>query len=90
MMKRVDLQSNQLTGTIPTSIGNLTDMLGLHLAGNQLSGTLPSELGNLRKLQELTLNENHSLSGTIPTELAELSELGKFYMFSMMSGCGAL
>jgi Leucine-rich repeat (LRR) protein len=90
MMKRMDLHSNHLTGIIPTSIGNLTDMRGLHLGGNQLSGTLPSELGNLRNLEHLIFGENHSLNGTIPTELAELSKLGKFFMFYMMAGYGAV
>jgi Leucine-rich repeat (LRR) protein len=86
----MNLQSNELTGTIPTAIGNLTDIRQLQLGGNQLSGRLPSELGNLGNLQELTLEDNYSLSGTIPTELAELSELGEFYMFYMMAGYGAV
>jgi Leucine-rich repeat (LRR) protein len=79
-----------LTGTIPTAIGNLTDMRVLQLGGNRLSSTLSSQLGNLRNLEQLILNDNCSLSDTIPTELAELSKLGKFYKFYMMAGYGAL
>jgi len=41
------LQSNQLSGTIPSELGQLTQLTGLILQSNQLSGTIPSELGQL-------------------------------------------
>jgi hypothetical protein len=35
---RLNVDGHQLTGTIPTTIGNLTDLTWLVLAGNQLVG----------------------------------------------------
>ena len=68
------LDSNQLTGTIPTELGNLTDLQGLYLDFNQLTGTIPPELGNLSSLTGLYLADNQ-LTGSIPAELGNLTSL---------------
>ena len=66
--------SNELTGTIPAELGNLTNLTTLHLAGNQLTGTIPGSLGNLTNLTGLYLYINQ-LTGTIPAELGNLTNL---------------
>ena len=71
---RLDLSYNQLSGTIPAAIGNLSSLTELELGGNQLSGTIPVELGNLTRLTTLDLNYNQ-LSGTIPAKLGNLTRL---------------
>ena len=71
---RVRLADNGLEGTIPTELGNLSELRRLNLDRNQLSGTIPTELGNLSELRGLSLYSNQ-LSGTIPTELGNLSDL---------------
>jgi hypothetical protein len=43
----IDLVGNQLSGTMPTEMGQLTQLTWLHLATNGLTGTLPNELQNL-------------------------------------------
>lgn len=63
----LNLSSNQLTGTIPSSIGNLTTLYDLDLSHNQLSGNIPSELG-IETLENLYLN-NNQLSGSIPASI---------------------
>jgi len=68
------LGSNQLSGSIPTVIGNLSNLQRLYLGGNQLSGSIPTVFGNLSNLQTLHLFGNQ-LSGNIPTELGNLSNL---------------
>ena len=70
----LSLYDNQLSGTIPAELGNLSSLTGLNLGYNQLSGTIPSELGNLSSLTGLYLYDNQ-LSGTIPSELGNLSSL---------------
>ena len=71
---RLYLSSNQLTGTIPTELGNLVNLTDLWLSSNQLTGMIPTELGNLVNLTDLWLRQNQ-LTGTIPTELGNLVNL---------------
>ena len=70
----MDLHNNQLTGSIPTEIGNLTNLTGLHLECNQLTGTIPAEIENLTNLTYLDLHDNN-LSGAIPPEVGNLTNL---------------
>lgn len=70
----VDLWENQLVGTIPSQLGNLTNLVRLDLDDNQLTGTIPPELGNLGNLSYLYMEENQ-LEGTIPPELGNLTNL---------------
>ena len=64
----LDLSSNQLTGEIPSEIGNLTNLDRLRLQFNQLTGEIPSEIGNLTNLTDLTLSDNQ-FTGVIPEEI---------------------
>ncbi|MGC1375721.1 MAG: hypothetical protein WA821_05850 [Anaerolineales bacterium] len=65
---------NKLTGSIPTSLGNLPQLTNLALSGNQLSGPIPTELSSLTNLTNLALGDN-LLSGSIPMELGSLTNL---------------
>jgi len=71
---KLTLGNNNLTGTIPPELGNLTNLELLSLYGNDLTGTIPPELGNLSNLEGLLLH-NNNLSGSIPPELGNLSNL---------------
>ncbi len=68
------LPGNQLSGEIPSELGNLSNLASLDLGGNQLSGEIPSELGGLSSLEVLDLSRNQ-LSGEIPSGLSGLSSL---------------
>jgi hypothetical protein len=67
----LSLGSNQLTGSIPPEIGNLTNLTELYLFNNQLTGSIPSEIGNLTNLTKLMLSDNQ-LSGEIPQSICDL------------------
>ncbi|WP_281309719.1 leucine-rich repeat domain-containing protein [Flavobacterium flavigenum] len=75
------LNNNNLVGTIPAAIGQLTEIQWLHLNANKLSGTIPVEIGQLTKLQELQLYTN-LLSGTIPASIGQLTQLTTLGLFS--------
>jgi len=70
----LDLRFNQLGGSIPAELGNLSNLTRLNLPSNQLSGSIPVEMGNLSNLIQLGLGFN-LLSGSIPVELGNLSNL---------------
>jgi len=46
----LDLSNNQLSGNIPSLIGNLVNLVFLHLDHNRLRGTIPPSLSNLINL----------------------------------------
>ena len=68
------LVNSALTGSIPASIGNLTNLNVLILGGNQLTGEIPLEIVNLTNLTILNLQSNQ-LTGPIPPEIGHLINL---------------
>jgi hypothetical protein len=73
------LSTNQLSRTIPSSLGALTELTRLYLSLNQLSGTIPSSLGALTALIGLDLNVNQ-LNRTILLSLGALTALTRFFL----------
>ena len=75
-----------MRGSIPSSLGRLTNLYWLDLDGNSLSGSIPSRLGDLTNLIWLDLGGN-SLSGSIPSSLGGLANLHTLYLsFNSLSG----
>jgi uncharacterized protein YjbI with pentapeptide repeats len=67
----IQLQRNFLTGTIPTTLSTLTNLMQLWLHEMPLTGTIPSELGSLphdNVALDLRLH-NTQLEGTVPGEI---------------------
>lgn len=69
------LNGNQISGSIPPSLGNFSILTSLNLSSNLLSGTIPLEFSGLSNLQQLILSHN-SLNGSIPKELGNIGGLG--------------
>ena len=69
------MSSEGIVGTIPSELGNLSNLQGLDLWGNRLTGGIPKELGNLANLRWLWLSSGNQLTGGIPEELGSLSNL---------------
>lgn len=67
-VRSLSLYNNNLAGTIPESIGNLTSLRILWLNNNKLTGTLPSSMANLNQLENIDLCGNF-MNGTIPDEV---------------------
>ena len=68
------LEGNQLTGSIPSELGNLTSLQYMSLWENQLTGPIPPQLGQLTNLSSTHLFSNQ-LTGEIPPELGQLTNL---------------
>lgn len=83
-----------LSGTIPSSLGDIRSMLYIHLNDNLLEGVLPSQIASLPNLQWLTV-ENNKLSGSLPTALCRSSSAPAFNVdvtgnnFTCMPSCMA-
>ena len=65
------LWENQLSGTIPPELGDLSELSLLDLHDNQLTESISSELGNLSNLRALFLGGNQ-LTGCIPAALQDV------------------
>ena len=68
---QINMPNNNLTGSLPTEVGNLTGLTWLYLDNNQLGGSIPASLGDLTALRELHLYHNQ-LTGSIPAEIGNL------------------
>ncbi len=73
-ISQINLIYNELTGTLPPELGDLSHLSALGLWGNQLHGPIPAELGKLSELGFLDLSGN-LLTGSPPAELGELKKL---------------
>mmetsp|Transcript_10391 Transcript_10391/g.24068 ORF Transcript_10391/g.24068 Transcript_10391/m.24068 type:complete len:104 (-) Transcript_10391:2172-2483(-) len=60
--------------SLPSAMGNMSNLRGLDLSFCGLTGTLLPELGNLPLLSVLVFHSN-GLTGTIPEEYAKLTKL---------------
>ncbi|CUG85118.1 GP46-like surface antigen, putative, partial [Bodo saltans] len=70
-VQEIDLPNNNLTGTLPASLGNMSQLVQLSLSSNSITGTLPPEWQSFKLLRYLYLWSN-SLSGTLPTEWSNI------------------
>ena len=71
---RLVLYGNGLTGSIPSSLGSLTNLIQLSLSNNDLTGSIPPSLGSLTNLLVLDI-ANTQLTGSIPSSLGSLTNL---------------
>jgi len=75
------LYNNEISGSIPPQIGNLSKLQYLALSSNQLTGPIPDELGNLSLLTDLELSWN-PLNSTFPLVVTNLTALRGLYLAS--------
>ena len=69
---KVELDDEDLTGSIPAALGSLSALTHLDLSDNSLTGDIPAELGLLHNLEEVRLSGN-SLTGCIPLALRDVA-----------------
>lgn len=80
---RLELRWNDLTGRLPTELGNLKSLEELGLAYNNFDGSIPNEINSLTNLRELELarTARGGLAGPLPalTGLTSLNVLSLDY-----------
>ncbi|KAB2611576.1 leucine-rich repeat receptor-like serine/threonine-protein kinase [Pyrus ussuriensis x Pyrus communis] len=69
------LQENQIFGSIPPNIGNLSKLVVLNLTSNLLNGTISANISQLSHLEQLFLSHN-LFTGAIPAALGQMTHLG--------------
>jgi hypothetical protein len=77
----LNLGENGLNGTLPNSLGNLSNLTHLNLSPNNITGSIPESLGNLSNLTVLHLYSNN-ITGSIPESLGNLSNLTQLSLSS--------
>ncbi len=79
------LPHNNVEGTLPEALGDLTALEQLHLYGNRLQGRIPAALGRLDSLRGLLLHDNE-LTGSIPDSLGRLVHLRELWLYGNALG----
>ncbi|TYI21053.1 hypothetical protein ES332_A06G011000v1 [Gossypium tomentosum] len=77
----LDLRSCNISGSIPSSLGNSSRLSSLYLSNNNLAGSIPSVLGELKNLKSLDLSIN-SLTGSIPLSFGSLINIEELQLSS--------
>ncbi|KAL4576230.1 hypothetical protein LXL04_012321 [Taraxacum kok-saghyz] len=70
----LDLSQNNLSGTLPTHVGDLKMLAYLDLSHNKFSGNIPSSIGGCTSLTFLSLKDN-LFQGKVPPSLNSIRAL---------------
>ncbi|KAJ7010247.1 leucine-rich repeat receptor-like serine/threonine-protein kinase BAM3 [Populus alba x Populus x berolinensis] len=73
-LAQMNLADNRLSGPLPASIGNFSNLQILLLGGNRFTGEIPSQIGQLKNVFTLDISRNN-LSGNIPPEIGDCRTL---------------
>lgn len=75
-LRELHVAGNQLNGTIPPELYDLSNLQHLFMDNNLLSGTIASEIGQMVALKVLSVSSN-TLTGQLPLEIGALSSLSR-------------
>ncbi|KAL6509430.1 hypothetical protein OROGR_022740 [Orobanche gracilis] len=74
---KIELDGNNLTGSIPWDIGHCEKLITLNLRKNSLTGIVPWEISALPSITDVDLSHNF-LTGTIPSNFNNCTTLENF------------
>ena len=75
----IDLYNNNLSGTVPATMEDLTKLRTIKLLANNLSGTFPDIWANMSDLEFIDLS-NNQFTGMMPSSLGNLLKLTTLYI----------
>ena len=73
-IRSITLNGLRISGSIPSSIGLITDLAVFNLVDNSLHGSIPPSISSLSNMISLGLSSNR-LSGTLPSSLVNMTNL---------------
>lgn len=73
VLKYFAIEFNNISGPIPSEIGQCGSLRSFYAAHNQLNGSLPDSIGNLTKLVHFEV-EGNNLSGRLPGSIGNLTK----------------
>ncbi len=79
-VRQLVLQGNNLSGTLPPEIGDLTAMEVIFIGNNNISGTIPEEVSGMVNLTAFSASGN-SLTGVVPEGLLSLPEIQSIALY---------
>ena len=83
---QIELNRNNLSGTVPPEIRHFPHLRVLRLDYNRLEGEIPPEIGELTELRRMDMDGNE-FKGQIPPEIGKLAKLRTLWMGgNQMSG----
>ncbi len=71
---RINIYGNNLDGSLPAEVGELSKLKSFLAGGSNISGLIPSEIGNLSKLENFSVSDSN-LEGEIPSSFNNLTNL---------------
>lgn len=80
---QLGIRFTPVTGTLPSTIGDLTRLEKLVISFSKLKGSLPSDLGSLTKLNWVSIQGNE-FTGTLPSSVSHWTNLGKLRLIEVL------
>ncbi|XP_021905673.1 leucine-rich repeat receptor-like protein kinase TDR [Carica papaya] len=83
---KIELQDNNLNGSVPWDVGHCEKLLCLNLSRNSLTGIIPWEISTLPSITAVDLSRNF-LTGSIPSNFGNCSTLEIFNVsYNLLTG----
>merc|ERR1712228_839320 len=80
MGNHISLWWNNLAGSLPNEVGNLTMLSSFNIIGGSISGTIPASLSQCKDMRALGLG-HHQLEGEIPDSFATMDKLSFAFFY---------
>ncbi|KAL7614573.1 hypothetical protein Lser_V15G08978 [Lactuca serriola] len=74
-MEYLNLQSNQIQGSFPPSICNMSRLLLLDISNNSFRGVIPQCLGNINSFLQFLHLQSNQIQGQFPTSVCNMRNL---------------
>jgi Leucine-rich repeat (LRR) protein len=78
-LERINLEFNELSGDLPTIMGQLEKLITMKINDNKLGGDIPEDWRHMQSLKELHLH-NNKIGGHIPDSLSFMPHLRELWL----------